>query len=158
MPARTTCSTSPRRRTVMRYVILQRLHRRGRHQPDGGRRAEKSFRIWIIPHTFEVTALRERKVGDAVNLEADLLGKYVEKVYFRPPSTVAALRANLRGRNFAPPHGNAIRTERPSPYRREPCESRNQAGSVFGAPAVVRSCADLWPANVFSVDPRRHCV
>ncbi len=40
---------------------------------------KKSFRIWIIPHTFEVTVLRERKVGDAVNLEADLLGKYVEK-------------------------------------------------------------------------------
>ena len=40
---------------------------------------KKSFRIWIIPHTFEVTALRERKVGDAVNLEADLFGKYVEK-------------------------------------------------------------------------------
>ena len=33
----------------------------------------------IIPHTFEVTALRERKVGDAVNLEADILGKSVEK-------------------------------------------------------------------------------
>ena len=41
--------------------------------------AKKDFRIWIIPHTFEVTVLRERKVGDAVNLEADLLGKYVEK-------------------------------------------------------------------------------
>jgi len=41
--------------------------------------AKKSFRIWIIPHTFEITALRERKVGDAVNLEADLLGKYVER-------------------------------------------------------------------------------
>jgi riboflavin synthase len=40
---------------------------------------KKSFRIWIIPHTFEVTVLRERKVGDAVNLEADLLGKYVER-------------------------------------------------------------------------------
>jgi riboflavin synthase len=40
---------------------------------------KKNFRIWIIPHTFEVTALRERKVGDAVNLEADLLGKYVER-------------------------------------------------------------------------------
>jgi riboflavin synthase len=39
----------------------------------------KSFRIWIIPHTYEMTALRERKVGDAVNLEADLIGKYVEK-------------------------------------------------------------------------------
>jgi len=41
--------------------------------------SKKSFRIWIIPHTFDVTVLRERKVGDAVNLEADLLGKYVEK-------------------------------------------------------------------------------
>lgn len=40
---------------------------------------KKSFRIWIIPHTFEATALRERQVGDAVNLEADLLGKYAEK-------------------------------------------------------------------------------
>jgi len=39
----------------------------------------KSFRIWIIPHTFEVTALRERRVGDLVNLEADLIGKYVEQ-------------------------------------------------------------------------------
>jgi riboflavin synthase len=39
----------------------------------------RSFRIWIIPHTFELTALRDRKAGDAVNLEADLLGKYVEK-------------------------------------------------------------------------------
>lgn len=40
---------------------------------------KKGFRIWIIPHTFEVTALRERKVGDYVNLEADILGKYVER-------------------------------------------------------------------------------
>lgn len=38
------------------------------------------FRIWIIPHTLKVTALRERKVGDAVNLEADILGKYVERL------------------------------------------------------------------------------
>ncbi|MCL5098000.1 MAG: riboflavin synthase [Candidatus Omnitrophica bacterium] len=37
------------------------------------------FRIWIIPHTYEITALRERKAGDAVNLEADILGKYVEQ-------------------------------------------------------------------------------
>jgi riboflavin synthase len=40
-----------------------------------------SFRIWIIPHTYEITALRDRKVGDFVNLEADLLGKYVEKFF-----------------------------------------------------------------------------
>jgi riboflavin synthase len=41
--------------------------------------SKNGFRVWIIPHTFEITALRERKVGDAVNLEADLLGKYVAK-------------------------------------------------------------------------------
>jgi riboflavin synthase len=40
---------------------------------------KKGFRVWIIPHTYDVTALRERKVGDAVNLEADLIGKYVKK-------------------------------------------------------------------------------
>lgn len=39
----------------------------------------RSFRIWIIPHTLAVTALRERQLGDAVNLEVDLLGKYVER-------------------------------------------------------------------------------
>ena len=38
------------------------------------------FRIWIIPHTYEVTALRERQVGDRVNLETDLLGKYVARL------------------------------------------------------------------------------
>lgn len=37
----------------------------------------RGFRIWIIPHTYESTTLRERTVGDPVNLEADLLGKYV---------------------------------------------------------------------------------
>jgi riboflavin synthase len=40
---------------------------------------KKGFRIWIIPHTWEVTNLRGRAVGDAVNLEADLVGKYVEQ-------------------------------------------------------------------------------
>ena len=64
---------------VMRYVI-----HKGSIAVDGisltvADVKKNSFRIWIIPHTYEVTALRERKIGDAVNLEADLLGKYVEK-------------------------------------------------------------------------------
>ena len=64
---------------VLRYVV-----HKGSIAVDGmsltvAAVGQKSFRIWIIPHTFEITALRERKVGDAVNLEADLLGKYVEK-------------------------------------------------------------------------------
>jgi riboflavin synthase len=40
---------------------------------------EKSFRVWIIPHTWTVTALRERTAGSSVNLETDLLGKYVHR-------------------------------------------------------------------------------
>jgi riboflavin synthase len=64
---------------VMRYVVFK-----GSIAVDGisltvAGVQKKGFRIWIIPHTFEVTVLRERKVGDAVNLEADLLGKYVER-------------------------------------------------------------------------------
>jgi riboflavin synthase len=39
-----------------------------------------SFALWIIPHTWAVTALRERKAGDVINLEADILAKYVEKL------------------------------------------------------------------------------
>jgi riboflavin synthase len=41
--------------------------------------SKRNFRIWIIPHTYEVTALRERSMGDEVNLEADILGKYVRQ-------------------------------------------------------------------------------
>ena len=68
---------------VMRYLVFK-----GSVAVDGisltvATVQKRSFRIWIIPHTFEVTALRERKVGDAVNLEADLLGKYVEKFLLR---------------------------------------------------------------------------
>jgi riboflavin synthase len=64
---------------VMRYLIFK-----GSVAVDGisltvAAVQKKTFRIWIIPHTFAVTTLRERKVGDAVNLEADLLGKYAEK-------------------------------------------------------------------------------
>jgi riboflavin synthase len=39
-----------------------------------------AFAVWIIPHTLAVTNLRIRGAGDAVNLEFDMLGKYVEKL------------------------------------------------------------------------------
>ncbi|MSU46421.1 MAG: riboflavin synthase [Lacunisphaera sp.] len=38
------------------------------------------FAVWIIPHTMAATNLWEKKPGDAVNLEFDLLAKYVEKL------------------------------------------------------------------------------
>jgi riboflavin synthase len=36
--------------------------------------------VWLIPHTLSVTNLREKRAGDPVNLEFDLLGKHVEKL------------------------------------------------------------------------------
>jgi riboflavin synthase len=42
--------------------------------------ADDSFAVWLIPHTLQVTNLREHRVGEGVNLEFDLLGKYVEKL------------------------------------------------------------------------------
>ena len=41
---------------------------------------EQSIVIWIIPHTMEVTNLRAIQPGDLVNLEFDMLAKYVERI------------------------------------------------------------------------------
>jgi len=41
---------------------------------------EKSFVIWIIPHTLAVTNLSTRKAGELVNLEFDVLAKYIERL------------------------------------------------------------------------------
>ncbi len=39
--------------------------------------------VAIIPHTVEMTNLNSLKAGDPVNLEADLIAKYVEKMMSR---------------------------------------------------------------------------
>lgn len=64
---------------VMRYIVFK-----GSVAVDGisltvAALIKKGFRIWIIPHTYEITALKERQPGSAVNLEGDIIGKYVEK-------------------------------------------------------------------------------
>lgn len=41
---------------------------------------DSSFAISAIPHTVDVTILADKKVGDIVNLENDIIGKYVEKL------------------------------------------------------------------------------
>jgi riboflavin synthase len=41
---------------------------------------EPWFEVVLIPHTLEVTVLGERSVGDQVNLEMDVLAKYVERL------------------------------------------------------------------------------
>ncbi len=49
-------------------------------RPDG-------FEIALVPHTLEVTTLSDRRPGDPVNLEVDVLAKYVEKLL---PGTMRA--------------------------------------------------------------------
>jgi riboflavin synthase len=74
-------------RSVMRYIV-----EKGSIAVDGvsltvagvGR---NWFRIWIIPHTRDITNLQACRKGDRVNLEADILGKYVDQLVGRQSRT-----------------------------------------------------------------------
>jgi riboflavin synthase len=77
---------------VMRYMVYK-----GSIAVDGisltvAEVLKNGCRIWIIPHTYEVTALCERRVGDRVNLEADILGKYVDRFFAQMTKKPARLR------------------------------------------------------------------
>lgn len=41
---------------------------------------ERVFKVSIISHTKDMTTLLRKKVGDEVNLECDMIGKYIEKL------------------------------------------------------------------------------
>lgn len=43
--------------------------------------AEGSFRVTIIPHTMEVTNFKHIKRGSTVNLEFDVIGKYIKRLF-----------------------------------------------------------------------------
>lgn len=65
---------------LMRYVVTK-----GSIAIDGisltvAEAADRTFAVSIIPHTWENTTLRDRHAGDSVNLETDILGKYVERL------------------------------------------------------------------------------
>ena len=49
---------------------------------------EEFFEVAIIPKTWEVTNLSRLKPGDDVNLEVDVIGKYVEKLLAHLPGSV----------------------------------------------------------------------
>lgn len=46
---------------------------------------ERSFAVSLIPHTQAATTLHEAKVGDLVNIENDIIAKYVEKLLSHTP-------------------------------------------------------------------------
>lgn len=71
--------------SVMRYIV-----EKGSVAVDGisltvAGVSRRWFRIWIIPHTRDVTNLRACRAGDRINLEADILGKYVGQLLARRP-------------------------------------------------------------------------
>lgn len=58
--------------------------------------SENSFAVSVIPHTGKATGLLNKKVGDTVNLENDVVGKYIERFLSfqstaeKPKSTISA--------------------------------------------------------------------
>ena len=65
---------------ILRYIV-----EKGSITIDGtsltvARVSDKDFAISAIPHTVTITILGQKKVGDKVNLENDIIGKYVEKL------------------------------------------------------------------------------
>ena len=65
---------------VLRYIV-----EKGSIAIDGisltvARVTDKDFAISAIPHTVKVTILGQKQAGDTVNLENDIIGKYVEKL------------------------------------------------------------------------------
>ncbi len=66
--------------SLMRYIV-----EKGSIAVDGvsltvAAVSESGFEVAIIPHTLEVTTLGQLEVGDQVNLEVDVLAKYVERL------------------------------------------------------------------------------
>jgi riboflavin synthase len=66
--------------SLARYVV-----EKGSVALDGisltvARLGDDRFDVAVIPHTWEVTTLSERSVGDLVNVEVDILAKYVERM------------------------------------------------------------------------------
>ena len=68
---------------ILRYVV-----EKGSVALDGisltvARVSAADFTVSLIPHTREITNLREKRVGSRLNIETDILGKYVEKLFPR---------------------------------------------------------------------------
>jgi riboflavin synthase len=89
---------------VMRYVV-----EKGSIALDGisltvAACTDADFTVSIIPHTWQVTNLSRRRIGDRVNLEVDILAKYVERLLagrLGAPSAAGVSEEMLREHGFA---------------------------------------------------------
>ncbi len=66
--------------------------------------SERSFSVAIIPHTVKVTTLGLKHPGDPVNLESDLIGKYVERL-LQERDTLAQKPAPVIDRDYLQKRG-----------------------------------------------------
>ena len=87
---------------IMRYIV-----EKGSVTIDGisltvAKTAQADFSISAIPHTVSQTVLQERAEGDLVNLETDIIGKYVEKLLSPAPEQQ---EKNMITREFLSRHG-----------------------------------------------------
>ncbi len=79
---------------IMRYIV-----EKGSITIDGisltvAKVGSDNFSISAIPHTVSQTVLKDRKVGDTVNLETDIIGKYVEKLLFQGQAGAQEIAGN----------------------------------------------------------------
>lgn len=64
-----------------------------------------SFSVSVIPHTLAVTTLGEIKAGDKVNVEVDILGKYIEKLLVTPSQNSESAGSGQINAEFLAKHG-----------------------------------------------------
>ena len=88
---------------VLRYVV-----EKGSIAIDGisltvARVETDRFAVSVIPHTAAVTLLGQRRTGDRVNLESDIIGKYVERL-LRPTPELKTKESKLTMK-FLSKHG-----------------------------------------------------
>lgn len=57
------------------------------------------FSVSLIPHTASATTLGRKRPGDQVNLEADIIGKYVEKLFQRQKETGRGITLDFLTKN-----------------------------------------------------------
>jgi riboflavin synthase len=65
---------------------------------------DRSFEVNVIPHTAQVTTLVSLRKGDEVNIEVDMIGKYVEK-FMRNMRESSSSEADSVDRDFLGKHG-----------------------------------------------------
>jgi riboflavin synthase len=99
---------------ILKIGIEERLSRyvieKGSIAVDGisltvNRCENTAFEVNIIPETGKVTTILEKKVGDLVNIETDLIGKYIEKFFLREQSSEPEKRSSVIDEDMLRKHG-----------------------------------------------------